>query len=88
MGLGRTCLLACALAPAQALRLGGSLRSPSTRTADVPRMVASVAEATYTDEITAEKPLHVLIASAGVGGLALANQLELSDAHVKYTVLE
>ena len=36
----------------------------------------------------ASNPLHVLIAGAGVGGLALANQLQLSDAHVTYTVLE
>ena len=36
----------------------------------------------------ASNPLHVLIAGAGVGGLALANQLELSNANVTYTVLE
>ena len=44
----------------------------------VPRTVA----------LQASNPLHVLIAGAGVGGLALANQLQLSDAHVTYTVLE
>jgi len=81
--------VAILLAPAEALRVGASLRSPHTRTKDVPRMVSSVAEQqTFSDEITAEKPLHVLIAGAGVGGLALANQLELSDAHITYTVLE
>merc|ERR1719353_2734556 len=51
------------------------------------RCIASV-EAPRSDQITAEAPLHVLIAGAGVGGLALANQLELSNKHVKYTVLE
>merc|ERR1719174_2628625 len=38
--------------------------------------------------ISEDAPLHVLIAGAGVGGLILANCLELSDAPVKYTVLE
>merc|ERR1719353_1514906 len=52
-----------------------------------PRCIASV-EAPRKDEISAENPLHVMIAGAGVGGLALANQLELSNKHVKYTVLE
>ena len=40
------------------------------------------------DAITEEEPLHVLIAGAGVGGLILANCLELSGKPVKYTVLE
>merc|ERR1719238_1272944 len=60
------------------------LRSP--RCAD-PRCVASL-EAPRSDKITEDAPLHVLIAGAGVGGLALANQLVLSNSHVKYTVLE
>merc|ERR1719487_1536096 len=51
-------------------------------------MVAATSPQVQKDEISAENPLHVLIAGAGVGGLALANQLELSDAHVTYTVLE
>merc|ERR1719174_3070105 len=38
--------------------------------------------------ISEQEPMHVLIAGAGVGGLILANCLELSDAPVKYTVLE
>ena len=42
------------------------------------------------DEIHEKEPLHVLIAGAGVGGLALANCLEQAStsSHVKYTVLE
>merc|ERR1719174_2750085 len=38
--------------------------------------------------ISEDAPLHVLIAGAGVGGLILANCLELSDSNIKYTVLE
>jgi len=53
----------------------------------MPQMVATSPQV-QKDEISAENPLHVLIAGAGVGGLALANQLELSNAHVTYTVLE
>jgi len=55
-----------------------------------PRCVAAVQSAAPTkpDAVSSEQPLHVLIAGAGVGGLALANCLELSDAHVTYTVLE
>merc|ERR1719353_250724 len=52
-----------------------------------PRCIASV-EKPYSDAITGENPLRVLIAGAGVGGLALANQLELADANVEYVVLE
>jgi len=45
-------------------------------------------ERKHLDAITAEEPLHVLIAGGGVGGLVLANCLELSDRPVTYTVLE
>ena len=41
----------------------------------------------FVDEISAENPLNVLIAGAGVGGLALANALTKMP-HVKVTVLE
>merc|ERR1719353_1528993 len=40
------------------------------------------------DAISSSAPLHVLIAGGGVGGLILANCLELSDTPVTYTVLE
>jgi len=40
------------------------------------------------DAISNDEPLHVLIAGAGVGGLILANCLELSDKPVTYSVLE
>jgi NADH dehydrogenase FAD-containing subunit len=40
-----------------------------------------------TDQISAENPLHVVIAGAGVGGLALANAFS-KYPHVKTTVLE
>lgn len=53
----------------------------------MPQMVATSPQV-QPDAISAEAPLHVLIAGAGVGGLALANQLELSNSHVTYTVLE
>jgi len=66
-----------------AVRLGAA---PAMRRA-MPQMVATSPQV-QKDEITAENPLHVLIAGAGVGGLALANQLELSNSHVTYTVLE
>ena len=57
-----------------------------------PKAQGSLAQGVTTgrtfDTTQASNPLHVLIAGAGVGGLALANQLQLSDAHVTYTVLE
>lgn len=69
-------------------RLGAAPRCSSPRcqvaTADKP----AVAGTTPSDAITPEEPLHVLIAGAGVGGLILANCLELSDAPITYTVLE
>ena len=68
----------------------GALRvavPPAGRRSAAPQMVATAPSSTA-DEVTAENPLRVLIAGAGVGGLALANQLELSDANVEYTVLE
>jgi len=41
------------------------------------------------DAISAEAPLHVLIAGAGVGGLALANCIEvLERKDITYTILE
>jgi len=58
----------------------------SSRRGAPPRCVASLPR--VSDPITAEEPLRVLIAGAGVGGLALANELELSDANIEYTVLE
>merc|ERR1719331_1942100 len=67
-----------------ALKLGGA--PPTTRSA-LPQMVATAPQR-VADEISKDAPLKVLIAGAGVGGLALANQLELSQAHVEYTVLE
>jgi zeaxanthin epoxidase len=76
-------LLLFAASTVNAVRLGGT---PTMRRA-MPQMVATSPQV-QKDEISAENPLHVLIAGAGVGGLALANQLELSNAHVTYTVLE
>jgi len=52
-----------------------------------PHCVASL-DKVDADQITEANPLKVLIAGAGVGGLVLANQFELSDAHVDYVVLE
>ena len=76
----------CALAgSSDALNVG--FKAPSLRRVS-PRAVASLEKPTA-DKISAEQPLHVLIAGAGVGGLALANSLELqSNCHVTYTVLE
>merc|ERR1719331_3832806 len=48
----------------------------------------SAAAAAAPDAISAQNPMHVLIAGAGVGGLALANCLEASDAPITYTILE
>ncbi len=44
-------------------------------------------EESYVDEISEKKPLRVLIAGAGVGGLTLAHQLSKSE-HVQVQVLE
>jgi len=48
---------------------------------------ATTLEAPAPADVTAEAPLRVVIAGAGVGGLALANALE-KKGHVKTTVLE
>merc|ERR1719183_3442630 len=62
--------------------------APATRRAPAAPQMVTAAPERVADEISKDAPLHVLIAGAGVGGLALANQLELSNSHVKYTVLE
>eukprot|EP00316_Scyphosphaera_apsteinii_P000788 CAMPEP_0119315788 /NCGR_PEP_ID=MMETSP1333-20130426/37192_1 /TAXON_ID=418940 /ORGANISM="Scyphosphaera apsteinii, Strain RCC1455" /LENGTH=558 /DNA_ID=CAMNT_0007321249 /DNA_START=38 /DNA_END=1714 /DNA_ORIENTATION=+ len=76
----------------------GALRVGTGATALKPRasfITAVVAEAPVqsapkgaSQAITANEPLHVLIAGGGVGGLVLANCLQLSKAPVTYTVLE
>ncbi len=65
-------------APA-ASRIAAAIDAPATpdrRTEDV------------ADKIGADSPLRVIIAGAGVGGLALANQLEAWGGTVDYTVIE
>lgn len=49
--------------------------------------VATLDSATESSLISTEKPLHVIIAGAGVGGLTLANAFA-DMPHVKTTVLE
>ena len=78
-----TLLLAVPLAGA--LRLATAPRMMTTAIASPP---ASTQTAATPDAISAEAPLHVLIAGAGVGGLILANCLEMSGSPVKYTILE
>ena len=70
---------------AGALRLATAPRMMTTAIASPP---ASTQTAATPDAISAEAPLHVLIAGAGVGGLILANCLEMSGSPVKYTILE
>lgn len=81
--------LVCLVSCASALRLQATPRhAPAlmTTTAAPPTSKAAVATP---DAISADAPLHVLIAGAGVGGLALANCIELAgNDHVTYTVLE
>jgi zeaxanthin epoxidase len=80
---------------ASALRVGSAPRHVSVPRATL-TAVATVEPPPTTrkedglvpDAISEEAPLHVLIAGAGVGGLMLANCLELSNRNVKYTVLE
>ena len=74
---------------ASSLRFGVRMSAP--RRSGAARCVASIDKptSTFTDEISAEQPLHVLIAGAGVGGLALANCIELANnPKMTYTVLE
>lgn len=71
--------------------LGAS--TAGTSRAAVARCVAQLEAPTKTsDVISSKEPLNVLIAGAGVGGLVLANCLELSakvrGSPVRYTVLE
>lgn len=77
------------LPAAAALNVGARPSLSPSRCAGA-RCVASLDRPTaVSDELSAEQPLHVLIAGAGVGGLALANCLELQkDSHITYTVLE
>ena len=62
------------------------LRTPLRAAAPFMQAVAekpATAIGAPSDAITPEQPLEVLIAGAGVGGLILANCLELADAPVK-----
>lgn len=63
-----------------------SCRSAFSRLA-VNTPILSTTELSDVSEISKENPLHVLIAGAGVGGLALANQLT-KNPHMEVTVLE
>lgn len=66
-----------------------SSSSSTARAAVIRSTVTEIAPASSKgDAISPEEPLHVLIAGGGVGGLILANCLELSDAPVTYTILE
>eukprot|EP00322_Chrysochromulina_rotalis_P000941 CAMPEP_0115859012 /NCGR_PEP_ID=MMETSP0287-20121206/16393_1 /TAXON_ID=412157 /ORGANISM="Chrysochromulina rotalis, Strain UIO044" /LENGTH=551 /DNA_ID=CAMNT_0003313293 /DNA_START=338 /DNA_END=1993 /DNA_ORIENTATION=+ len=81
-----------ALTLALAVRPGSQpvLRHSAQRTQS-PQCVTAVkapAQTSASDAISDEEPLNVLIAGAGVGGLILANCLELSGKPVTYTVLE
>ena len=81
--LSATVALLAFAGPSASLRL--SPAAPRMSAVDAPpQQAASPAP----DAISSSAPLHVLIAGGGVGGLALANCLELSDAPVTYTVLE
>lgn len=78
--------LACAFTPLRpSSRLHGS-RIPQSVTSAV---AVEPSEAVKKDEISADDPLHVIIAGAGVGGLALAHALRTgSDSRVRVTVCE
>lgn len=65
----------------------GGARSIYTSSSLSMSAVPATSTTTNTDEISAENPLRVLIAGAGVGGLALANSLSKHD-HISVTVLE
>ena len=56
-------------------------------TASVASLESPPAAAPDTTRVSEENPLHVVIAGAGVGGLALANAF-VGVPHVKTTVLE
>ena len=83
-------LVACGLATATGLRIATPPRHAQVRmttTLEAPP-ITSKAPTQSPDEISEAAPLHVLIAGAGVGGLILANCLELSGAPVTYEILE
>jgi len=88
-------LALCALSAALSLRTGVrpgaapvALRSSQPRCQAVAEPPTKRATTPPSDAISSDEPLHVLIAGGGVGGLILANCLELSNAPVTYTVLE
>jgi zeaxanthin epoxidase len=96
----RAMLLVVAASPVAALSLGGLAPRAAvpSRAAAVQATVSSpppttqaAASAGRSNTISKEEPLHVLIAGAGVGGLALANYLHFAAERgkpVTYTVLE
>eukprot|EP00565_Helicotheca_tamesis_P006187 CAMPEP_0185723902 /NCGR_PEP_ID=MMETSP1171-20130828/579_1 /TAXON_ID=374046 /ORGANISM="Helicotheca tamensis, Strain CCMP826" /LENGTH=558 /DNA_ID=CAMNT_0028391671 /DNA_START=107 /DNA_END=1783 /DNA_ORIENTATION=- len=64
-----------------------SFGTTSTSTSTLSMSSMAMPTTTTADEISAENPLRVIIAGAGVGGLALANSLSKHD-HIAVTVLE
>jgi zeaxanthin epoxidase len=66
---------------------GGGPRNPSCYVASVgvPEQIGTYSP--IPDEVTKENPLRVIIAGAGIGGLALANSLQKHE-HMNVTVLE
>eukprot|EP00620_Florenciella_sp_RCC1587_P016849 CAMPEP_0182559554 /NCGR_PEP_ID=MMETSP1324-20130603/2631_1 /TAXON_ID=236786 /ORGANISM="Florenciella sp., Strain RCC1587" /LENGTH=556 /DNA_ID=CAMNT_0024771825 /DNA_START=93 /DNA_END=1763 /DNA_ORIENTATION=+ len=94
--LGKPALVALALASTASglisspggLRQGLSAHRRPRLSRALPTASAVVdAPAATSDKVSAENPLHVVIAGAGVGGLALANAFH-GVPHVKTTVLE
>jgi hypothetical protein len=81
--------LTAGFAPAAARQPLLAQRGPAPMgvTSLVPRDIVGIEPAPYTDAVSAAHPLHVVIAGAGVGGLALANAF-VGQPHVKVTVLE
>merc|ERR1719247_2846035 len=65
-----------------------ALMAATPRCASARCQVAAPPAEKLAEEVSTEQPLHVLIAGGGVGGLILANCLELSDAPITYEVLE
>lgn len=90
--LGASTTAAISLGRAPAAVAAVSRARPAILAVSSPPSAEASVKQGYAEDISSERPLHVLIAGAGVGGLSLANYLHFAATRdgmpVTYTVLE